>query len=1060
MYNLTRSIHEENPMLNTIILGKYEIKKQVRENDLFVEYWGRDTQTNRDVTVIAIHTRLVSAANFFSRFEPAVKKIANLKSNHTAAWIDSGEAEGHAVIIREYVDGLSLSGMLAAGENGLPLDLVLDIAHQLGEYLEIVHQSGSAQVFFDLEDVFLSAGSPVQVTNFGIPQGLNIGDLLSANKIQARSFYPPELLKGVQTDLRADFYSLGAVLFQALTGKELNPDFESADKTLMAEFFPSRLRMGIPMEWDVLVAKCLHPNPAKRIQSAAEFLSQLDELRGAMTAASPGHPLSMEDSLVGQTLGGYRLVSRQGQGGMATVYKAYEPALDRYVAIKVLPQFFAKDPIFVQRFKREAKAVAQLNHPNIVPIYSYGESGGITYIAMQFVVGDTLKHDGQKFGFEESLRLLSPIARALGYAHQRGVVHRDIKPSNILIAEDGNWPLLADFGLAQMAQVSGKLTESGVGMGTPMYMSPEQGQGEKVDHRTDIYSLGIVLYEMVTGDVPFRADTPMAIVIKHISAPMPMPRQVNPNVPDYLEAIILKATAKNPDHRYQTAEEMALALENALSRLSSSAPVTRSSPAPEIPPAPTFVPPASIPQPAPERKSAPEVKAETTHPSAVVVILQGIGSFFRGIFKFVAFLIILALLLPILVIGGAAALDICPPQGPWPQLPWCEGTPYPFTIDGTTPKATLTPVATEAPASTPVAPVGMILDDFENESPKGRSDWESYFQDNADTQIDCHVDNSHDLRDSNYLNFKFDVAEDSWATCGFYFDSTQDWSAGKGVAFYLRSDQPNAEYQIELFGGTPDALTTYVYWTATPPGSVNGWARIEIPWEKILRADWEENPGTVFDPAIVNGFLIAISSDVGVRQSGTLWMDDLSLFGAPPAASTQESNLFLDNFDNLNRTDLESYFLEGSDTKTACSLDETIMYEGVASLKFNFDAAPDAWASCEPSFFDNVQDWSAGQGIAFYVHAEQADMPYEVNLFGALGSDETYPHELTTTLESVDGWQRVEIYWKDILRADWEENAGAPVNPASIMGFSFGISAPKQARLSGTLWFDDFQVIP
>ena len=644
-------------MLDTIVLGRYEIKKQVRKNDLFVEYSGQDTQTGQDVTAVAVDARLVSAGDFFSRFEPITKKLANLKSKHAVRWIESGEVDGQAVIIREHVDGLSLSEMLAESGNGLPVDTALDIAQQLGEYLDLIHQLGLTQIVFNLEDVLLSTRNSVQVMNFGIPQGLNIGGLLSANRIQTRSSYAPELIKGSQVDARTDFYSLGAILFQAITGKELNAAFGSADKTLMEDFFPSRMRTGISSEWDVLIAKCLHPNPAKRIQSAVEFLNQVDEIRWVARTVASSNPMAMEDSLIGQTLGGYRLVSRLGQGGMATVYKAYEPALDRYVAIKVLPQFFAKDPVFVQRFRREAKAVAQLNHPNIVPIYSYGESGGITYIAMQFVVGDTLKHEEKKFSFDESLRLLAPIARALGYAHQRGIVHRDVKPSNILLA-DGSWPMLADFGLAQMAQTSGKLTESGVGMGTPMYMSPEQGQGDKVDHRTDIYSLGIILYEMVTGDVPFRADTPMAIVIKHINAPMPMLRQINPDIPEYLEALILKATAKNPDDRYQTAEEMAAAMENSRSRLSSEAPAMT----PITTVAQTRVQPSMIQKPSmPKSKSKVGVE---TQPSASKKIL------WAAVFSIVG-------IVGIVCLGSVlmSVLNICPQSGSWDMLPWCAGSP-------------------------------------------------------------------------------------------------------------------------------------------------------------------------------------------------------------------------------------------------------------------------------------------------------------------------------------------------------------------------------------------------
>jgi serine/threonine-protein kinase len=426
----------------------------------------------------------------------------------------------------------------------------------------------------------------------------------------------------------------------------------------------------------------------EQTQSDLDFQKQVEEACRAIEQAPSD--LSMEDSLVGQTLGGYRLTGRLGQGGMATVYKAYEPALDRYVAVKVLPQFFARDPIFVQRFRREAKAVAQLNHPNIVPIYSFGEAGGITYIAMQFVVGDTLKHErGQQFNFADALRLLLPITRALAYAHQRGIVHRDIKPSNVLIAE-GNWPLLADFGLAQMAEGSEKLTASGVGMGTPSYMSPEQGQGEKVDHRTDIYSLGIMLYELVTGDVPFRADTPMAVVIKHISAPMPPPRQVNPNIPDDLEALILKATAKSPADRFQSADEMALAMERVLNNLAAQ-------PAAAKLPPPTFAATQRV-------ASAP---AETTTELHVGATPPPVSKNLRRAMPY-ALGIIGACLLAVVAMR---ALDVCPPPGPFSPLPWCAGSPnqLPAAGVGQTPLPTsgAAPVAAVPPT---VAPTPMITD--------------------------------------------------------------------------------------------------------------------------------------------------------------------------------------------------------------------------------------------------------------------------------------------------------------------------------------------------------------
>jgi len=278
----------------------------------------------------------------------------------------------------------------------------------------------------------------------------------------------------------------------------------------------------------------------------------------------------MDANFNGQSLGPYRILEQIGKGGMATVYKAYEPSLDRYVAIKVLPEYFAHYPEFVSRFEREAKAIAKLDHPNIVPIFGYGQDRGLMYLVMRYVPAGTLR---EMMGRAMDLRVVGDILRQVGgalhYAHQQGVVHRDIKPSNVLMA-DRKWALLTDFGLAKMVESSSQLTKSGVGVGTPAYMSPEQGQGMNVDLRTDIYSLGVMLYEMTTGRIPYDAETPMAIVLKHISAPLPLPSAVNPNLPENVQRVILKAMAKEPDDRFQTVEEMVKAFDKALDEIPSS----------------------------------------------------------------------------------------------------------------------------------------------------------------------------------------------------------------------------------------------------------------------------------------------------------------------------------------------------------------------------------------------------------------------------------------------------------------------------------------------------------
>ncbi len=270
--------------------------------------------------------------------------------------------------------------------------------------------------------------------------------------------------------------------------------------------------------------------------------------------------------LIGKTIGRYRVVAKVGHGGMGDVYKAYQESLERTVAIKILPAALGRDETFRARFEREARSVAQLQHPNILNIYDYGEQDGLTYLVMEYARGGTLKDRiTEPLPLEEVARIVGQVGAALAYAHKRGVIHRDVKPSNVLLTEDGR-PLLADFGLAKMMEGSTELTASGMSVGTPEYMSPEQGQGMPVDHRADLYSLGVVLYEMVTGHKPYTADTPMAVIIKHMTETLPSPRLLRPDLPAAIERVIVRALAKAPGDRYASAEEMVAALDRALRR--------------------------------------------------------------------------------------------------------------------------------------------------------------------------------------------------------------------------------------------------------------------------------------------------------------------------------------------------------------------------------------------------------------------------------------------------------------------------------------------------------------
>jgi len=266
--------------------------------------------------------------------------------------------------------------------------------------------------------------------------------------------------------------------------------------------------------------------------------------------------------LTGRQLGKYELREVIRRGGMSAVYEAYQPSLHRLVAVKVLA--FPGDPEFAARFEREARAIAALQHPNVVRVYDYGEEDGEAYLVMQYVEGgvtlvDLLREPQAPI---RCLELLEHVLAGLGYAHGQGIVHRDVKPSNVLMASP-TWPMLADFGIAKLLAVHGQqLTATGVVAGTPAYMAPEQAFRLSVDARTDLYSAGVVLYEMVTGQVPFDAGTPVATLMLHAYEPPPPPRELNPALPEELEAVVLKALAKDPAERYQSAEEMGEAVQS------------------------------------------------------------------------------------------------------------------------------------------------------------------------------------------------------------------------------------------------------------------------------------------------------------------------------------------------------------------------------------------------------------------------------------------------------------------------------------------------------------------
>ena len=263
----------------------------------------------------------------------------------------------------------------------------------------------------------------------------------------------------------------------------------------------------------------------------------------------------------GSNLGPYRIIEPVGRGGMASVFKAYEASLDRYVALKVLPPEFLHDPTFAERFRREAQTVARLEHPQIIPIFAYDidTATGTPWMAMRLIAGGSLSQRIKRGRLAplESARILKDVADALDYAHTAGVIHRDVKPQNVLL-DDAGRVYLADFGIAKMVESTAHMTQTGMITGTPQYMAPEQALGKSIDKSIDIYALGIVAYELFTGRVPFSADTPVAVLMKQASEPMPLPPVSE--VREEVTRAILRATAKDPAGRWPTASAFARAV--------------------------------------------------------------------------------------------------------------------------------------------------------------------------------------------------------------------------------------------------------------------------------------------------------------------------------------------------------------------------------------------------------------------------------------------------------------------------------------------------------------------
>lgn len=488
----------------------------------------------------------------------------------------------------------------------LPAPQAVGIVRQLAHEIAQRHESGRLHLHIAADLISYDAASGRAVLREPLEESRSFGgadcdDEFCPPELQhPRSVLLPVQLAAARDALRAsglssvdprrvDLYQLGALLCRLLTGESVSA-------------FLSRPRVAakVPAEVRDLIERALGHDPQRAWQSAPELLRGLESLDVAVTVALPnmqpgstrnatepdttpsfvgvgkadtdaGRPAPSptdEEALPFRKLGHYEIIGRLGRGGMGDVYKGYEPQLDRHVAIKVLPAEFSRHEEMVKRFYAEASAAAKLVHPNTVEIHfigqdeassTEGQPAKVHFFAMRFVEGESLAELLARRGrltVDESLAIIEQALSGLNAAHQLGMVHRDIKPGNILIDRERQRVLLADFGLVKSLQAAASMTASGVIVGTVDYMAPEQGQGEAVDARADLYAIGVVLYQILSGRLPFQADSPTGMIFKHVYETPPTLHDVASDVPRSLAEIVAKLMAKSPEARHQNVAEL------------------------------------------------------------------------------------------------------------------------------------------------------------------------------------------------------------------------------------------------------------------------------------------------------------------------------------------------------------------------------------------------------------------------------------------------------------------------------------------------------------------------
>jgi len=588
----------DTTLIGQTLLDQYRVDAFVASGGMGAVYRVFDLKRNVPMAMKVLHAELAEDPSVFKRFQREARALQKLTHPNILPFYGVHQTQGITFLLVRYIDGLTLKDILRTRDHkAMLIGEALPYLKALCAALGYAHANHVVHCDVKPGNIMVERGGTIYLTDFGIARHADSTATTMAS-LGTAAYMAPEQIRGEAVTSATDIYALGVLLFELLVGRrpfrgDKGSGTEKSGESMNEQIRylhlnelppdPASLNPEISPELAQVVLKALSKTPQERYASTQELFNAVCAVAGLnadeivdmvppageqprrhtpASTTQPSDPIPAQESQpVEGTIGRYKVLREIGRGGMATVYAAHDPVFNRDVAIKMLPPELLYDPSFRARFEREAKTVAALEHPAIVPVYDYGEAQGRPYFVMRLMSGGSLAERIAKNpqSLDSAAKLLQRIARALDEAHSRGIIHRDLKPGNILF-DQYNEPYLTDFGIAKLKESGATLTGDNI-VGTPAYMSPEQGRGEAdIDERSDIYSLGCIVFEMLTGKAPYDASTPMGQVVKHLTAPVPNIREQRPDLPLAIQEVINRAMAKRKFSRYSKASSLSQAL--------------------------------------------------------------------------------------------------------------------------------------------------------------------------------------------------------------------------------------------------------------------------------------------------------------------------------------------------------------------------------------------------------------------------------------------------------------------------------------------------------------------